>query len=57
MLPNRDVRGITIRMLGALPVIRDYMDRLGLVGVVDRHAPCDPKSKHTHGAVFAAVSS
>lgn len=54
-MANREVRRLTVRMLGSLPVIDDYMKRLGLVQVVDEHAPCDPSSKHTNGKVFAAL--
>ncbi|MDT3443630.1 IS1634 family transposase [Pseudofrankia sp. BMG5.37] len=42
--------------LGALPVVRDYLDRLGLVDTIDRLAPIrDKVNRATHGEVIAAL--
>lgn len=42
--------------LGTLPVVRDYLDRLGFVDTVDRLAPMrDKVNRVTHGQVIAAL--
>ena len=44
------------KLLGALPVVRDYLGRLGLVGTIDRLAPMrDKVNRATHGQVIAAL--
>ena len=42
--------------LGALPVVRDYLARLGVAGTIDRLAPIrDKVSRASHGEVIAAL--
>ena len=43
------------RDVGALLLVRHYLDRLGLVGIVDRAAPMRGRAQLTHGEVIAAL--
>jgi hypothetical protein len=45
----------TRRHVGALLLVRHYLDRLGLVGLVDAAAPMRGRAQLTHGEVIAAL--
>jgi len=42
-------------LVGALPLVAPVLDRLDLVGIVDRAAPMRGRSRLTHGEVIAAL--
>jgi transposase len=48
-------RGLVVRTAGALPVVKGFCDRLGVVGVVDRFCPIRSVADFTHGQVFEAL--
>lgn len=43
------------RVVGPLLVVRHYLDRLGLAGIVDRCAPMRGRAQLTHGEVIAVL--
>jgi transposase len=45
----------TRREVGPLLVVAHYLDRLGVVGIVDRHLPQRGRASLTHGEVVAAL--
>ena len=45
----------TRRQVGPLLLVRHYLDRLGLAGLVDRAAPMRGRAQLTHGEVIAAL--
>lgn len=45
----------TRREVGPLLLVRHYLDRLGLVGIVDRQLPQRGRAQLTHGEVVAAL--
>jgi transposase len=42
-------------LVGALPLVAPVLDRLDLIGIVDRAAPMRGRSRLTHGEVIAAL--
>ena len=49
------VQEVLVKQLGALPVIRDYLERLQLKERVDALAPVRPVAHLTNGAVVMAL--
>ena len=49
------VGGVAVKRLGALPVIRAYLERLGLVEQVDALAPVRAVAHLSNGQVVAAL--
>ncbi|KQM03183.1 hypothetical protein FF86_104644, partial [Frankia sp. CpI1-P] len=43
------------KMLGALPVVRDFLRRLGVASVVDRLCPVREDARLTHGQVIEVL--
>jgi hypothetical protein len=48
-------RGLVVRTVGALPVVKAFCDRLGLVEAVDRFCPIRSVAEYTHGQVVEAL--
>lgn len=54
-MPNRAVQRRLIRLLGSLPLIAAYANRLSIRSVVERHAPSRSNAHLTHGQVALAI--
>jgi transposase len=48
-------RGLVVRTAGALPVVKVFCDRLGIVEAVDRFCPIRSVADYTHGQVVEAL--
>src|SRR5919201_140872 len=44
-------------LVGALPLVAPVLERLGLVGIVDRACPMRGRSQLTHGEVIAGLGA
>src|SRR5712692_6349888 len=48
-------RELVVRVAGALPVVKDFCDRLGIAEAVDRFCPIRSVAEYTHGQVVEAL--
>jgi len=48
-------RELVVRTAGALPVVKDFSDRLGIVAAVDRFCPIRAVADYSHGQVLEAL--
>jgi transposase len=54
-MPPRAIRRRLVRMLGSLPLIADFAQRLSIRSIIDRHCPSRANAHLTHGQVALAI--